>query len=170
MQNLPLPFMAVQEMFYLRKLWYYVLNIQDQQTILYFIHILRKLQTEGEWSKLIYPKTHKSVCSKHCGAPTRFQQLEWGPKSRPDYDQLLLALTMSGRFKTNHQFIKYSFMPCDRVVIRCCQKGNSEIRPYMYIRPTNTKRPLSMQSICCLSMSWLKFRMTTFWTLWNGGL
>ncbi|PSN43163.1 hypothetical protein C0J52_09909 [Blattella germanica] len=29
MQNLPLPFMPVQEMFYLRKLWYYVFNIHD---------------------------------------------------------------------------------------------------------------------------------------------
>jgi hypothetical protein len=29
MQNLPLPFMPVQEMFYLRKLWFYVFNIHD---------------------------------------------------------------------------------------------------------------------------------------------
>jgi hypothetical protein len=29
MQNLPLPFMQVQERFYLRKLWFYVFNIYD---------------------------------------------------------------------------------------------------------------------------------------------
>lgn len=31
MQNLPLPFIPVQEMFYLRKLWYYVFNIFDMK-------------------------------------------------------------------------------------------------------------------------------------------
>ena len=32
MQNLPLPFLPVQETFYLRKLWYYVFNVHDLKT------------------------------------------------------------------------------------------------------------------------------------------
>lgn len=38
MQNLPLPFMPVQKMFYLRKLWFYIFNIHDignQKSIYY---------------------------------------------------------------------------------------------------------------------------------------
>ncbi|KAJ9600387.1 hypothetical protein L9F63_009315 [Diploptera punctata] len=44
MQNMPLPFIPVQEMFYLRKLWYYVFNIHDigRGTSIFYTY------TEGE--------------------------------------------------------------------------------------------------------------------------
>lgn len=90
MQNLPLPFMAVQEMFYLRKLWYYVLNIQDQQTkksVYYTYPEETANRGPHEVSSFILKLINQYVPNTVEHLPTRFQQFEWGPKSRPDYDQ-----------------------------------------------------------------------------------
>lgn len=119
MQNLPLPFIPVQEMFYLRKLWYFVFNIKDFQSGVSVFYNY----PEGEGHKgpdevstfildFIEQYVSKDVEILHvfcdaCGGQNRNHTLV----------RMLLTLTMNGRFKEIH--LQYpvrghSFMPCDR--------------------------------------------------------
>uniref|UniRef100_A0A1B6EE39 DUF4371 domain-containing protein n=1 Tax=Clastoptera arizonana TaxID=38151 RepID=A0A1B6EE39_9HEMI len=119
MQNLPLPFMPVQEMFYLRKLWYYVFNISDLSNK----HSVFFTYSEGtdkkgpdevctfinQYIESYIPLTvkHLHVFSDACG----------GQNHNHTLSRFLLALTMSGRFETINQYYPvrgHSFMPCDR--------------------------------------------------------
>lgn len=119
MQNLPLPFLPVQEMFYLRKLWLYVFcvhNLSDNSSVFYTYH-------EGEGKKgpnevcsfLSHYITNflpESVSKLHvfsdaCGGQNRNHTLT----------RLLSSLTVTGRFQNICQYFPvrgHSFLACDR--------------------------------------------------------
>lgn len=119
MQNLPLPFLPVQEMFYLRKLWLYVFcvhNLSDNSSVFYTYH-------EGEGNKgpdevcsfLSHYITNflpESVSKLHvfsdaCGGQNRNHTLT----------RLLSALTVTEKFNSIRQYFPvrgHSFLACDR--------------------------------------------------------
>lgn len=120
MQNLPLPFLPVQEMFYLRKLWFYVFNVCDMKNNKAYFYTY----SEGEANKgpnevcsmvLSFIDNHVPddvkelhVFSDACGGQNRNHAL----------CRLLCSLTMTNRFKVVHQYYPvrgHSFMPCDRM-------------------------------------------------------
>lgn len=119
MQNLPLPFLPVQEMFYLRKLWLYVFcvhNLSDNTSVFYTYH-------EGEGNKgpdevcsfLSHYITNflpESVSKLHvfsdaCGGQNRNHTLT----------RFLSALTVTEKFNNICQYFPirgHSFLACDR--------------------------------------------------------
>ncbi|PSN40966.1 hypothetical protein C0J52_22716 [Blattella germanica] len=117
-QNLPLPFMPVQEMFCLRKLWYYVFNIHaiGRGTSVFYTYtedealrgpnevcscVLDFINQISEEVKILY------VFNDACAGQNRNHTLT----------RLLATLTMNGRFSVIHQFYPirgHSFLPCDR--------------------------------------------------------
>lgn len=119
MQNLQLSELPEQEMFYLRKLWLYVLNVHNLKTneSVFYSYL------EGSGKKgphevctmiLKYINTQISpevkelyIFSDACGGQNRNHTLV----------RMLLALTMTGRFSKIHQYFPvrgHSFLPCDR--------------------------------------------------------
>lgn len=119
MQNLPLPFLPVQDMFYLRKLWLYVFcvhNLSDNSSVFYTYH-------EGEGNKgpdevcsflshYITNFLSESVSKLHvfsdaCGGQNRNHTLV----------RLLSALTVTEKFQSISQYFPvrgHSFLACDR--------------------------------------------------------
>lgn len=118
MQNLPLPLIPVQEMFYLRKLWLNVFNIHDigkERTVFY-------IYPEG-----IGKKGPNEVCSFVLDfineIPEEVKELHVfsdacaGQNRNHTLTRLLMALTMTGRFAVINQYYPirgHSFLPCDR--------------------------------------------------------
>lgn len=140
MQNLQLPELPVQEMFYLRKLWLYVFCVHDLKTnksvfytyqegsgnkgpnevcTMLLRHINNKIPPEV---KELY------VFSDACGGQNRNHTLV----------RMLLALTMTGRFLKIHQYFPvrgHSFLPCDRnfaTVKRSVKKHDRVYTPAQY--------------------------------------
>ncbi|PSN34606.1 hypothetical protein C0J52_22019 [Blattella germanica] len=119
MQNLPLPLLSIQEMFYLRKLWHMVFcvhKLADDKSVFYTYH-------EGTCKKgpdevcsfvmdfvttCIPPEVQiLHVFSDACGGQNRNHTLI----------RLFLSLTTCGRFQEIHQYFPvrgHSFLPCDR--------------------------------------------------------
>lgn len=118
MQNLPLPKIPVQEMFYLRKLWLYVFCIHDVKTgSANFYTYPEGVAKRGpdEVCSLLWLKiqdmspTIKTlhIFSDACGGQNRNNTLV----------RFLLALVSLGRFDTIHQYFPvrgHSFLQCDR--------------------------------------------------------
>lgn len=152
MQNVPLPQLPVQEMFYLRKLWLYVFsvhNLKTNESMFYTYQegsgkkgpnevctlILKYIQTKiPDEVKELY------IFSDACGGQNRNHTLV----------RMLLALTMTGRFsKINHYFPVrgHSFLPCDRnfaTVKRAIRKFDRVYTPAQYneiIENAKTKNP-----------------------------
>lgn len=120
MQNLPLPFLPVQEMFYLRKLWFYVFNvyvIKNDKAYFY-------TYPEGEGNK-----GPNDVCSMVLDfienfVPAEVKELHvfsdacGGQNRNHALCRLLCTLTMNNRFKVIQQYYTirgHSFLPCDRM-------------------------------------------------------
>lgn len=118
MQNLPLPKIPVQEMFYLRKLWLYVFCIHDIKTDSADFYVY----PEGEakrgpdevcsmlWLKIknMSPEIKElHVFSDACGGQNRNNTLV----------RFFLALVATGRFRKIYQYFPvrgHSFLQCDR--------------------------------------------------------
>ncbi|XP_046684222.1 uncharacterized protein LOC124370001 [Homalodisca vitripennis] len=140
MQNLPLPHLPVQEMFYLRKLWYYVFKIFDlkNDTAVFYNYpegIANKGPDEVASFILNYVEnfipntvTELHVFSDACGGQNRNHTL----------CRVLTALTMNNRFKIIHQYFPirgHSFMPCDRtfaVIKRAVRRHDRIYSPDQY--------------------------------------
>lgn len=139
MQNLPLPLIPVQEMFYLRKLWLNVFNIHDirnERSVFY-------IYPEGEGKK-----GPNEVCSFILDfikdIPEEVKELHVfsdacaGQNRNHTLTRLLMALTMTGRFKIINQYYPvrgHSFLPCDRnfsVIKRAVRKLDRIYSPGQY--------------------------------------
>ena len=119
MQNLPLPKIPVQEMFYLRKLWLYVFCIHDMKTgssnfYIYPEGIAKRGPDEVcslLWLKIqdMSPTVKElHIFSDACGGQNRNNTLV----------RFLLTLVSLGRFHTIHQYFPvrgHSFLQCDRI-------------------------------------------------------
>lgn len=120
MQNLPLPFLPVQEMFYLRKLWFYVFNIYDMKNNKAYFYTY----AEGEANK-----GPNEVCSMVLSfiqnhMPNEVKELHvfsdacGGQNRNHAFCRLLSSLTMTNRFNVVQQYYPvrgHSFLPCDRM-------------------------------------------------------
>lgn len=118
MQNLPLPAIPVQEIFYLRQLWCFVFGIHDLKTKngkFYCYHEGKGNKTPDEvcsflldyFNDVLPPSVEHLILSDGCV----------GQNKNHTVVRFLLNLTDSGRFKTiTHYFpIRgHSFLPCDR--------------------------------------------------------
>lgn len=140
MQNLPLPAMPVQDMFYLRKMWYYVFNAQDLQTgqsVFYNYPEGQALKGPNEVCTFLHnfienyvPKEVEilNVSSDACGGQNRNHILL----------RLLLTLSNNGRFKEIHHYYPvrgHSFTPCDRtfgLIKRAIRKHDRLYIPEQY--------------------------------------
>lgn len=140
MQNLPLPMIPVQEMFYLRKLWLNVFNIHDiknERSVFY-------IYPEGEGKKgpnevcsfifnFIQENIPEEVKELHV-----FSDACAGQNRNHTLTRLLVALTMTGRFKIINQYYPvrgHSFLPCDRnfsVIKRAVRKLDRIYSPGQY--------------------------------------
>lgn len=141
MQNLPLPFMPVQEMFYLRKLWYYVFNITEMKnnhSVFYTYEEGTAKKGPDEVCSFVQNYVdhfipgnikHLHIFSDACGGQNRNHALS----------RFILTLTMTGRFETINQYYPirgHSFMPCDRtfgVVKRAVKKYDRIYSPEKYV-------------------------------------
>lgn len=137
MQNLPLP---VQEMFYLRKLWYYVFNVHSlcSDTSVFYTYTEGDAQrgpNEVSTSILDFITEHvpKEVKTLHV-----FSDACAGQNRNHTLTRLFAALSMNGRFQVIHQYFPirgYSFLPCDRnfsVVKRSLKKFDRIFSPDQY--------------------------------------
>ena len=119
MQNLPLPFIPVQEMFYLRKLWLYVFcihNVKNNSSKFYTYHEGIACKGPNEVcsfisdyiDKYIPPEVKElHIFSDACGGQNRNHTVT----------RFMMALTMTGRFKVIQQYFPvrgHSYLPCDR--------------------------------------------------------
>lgn len=141
MQNLPIPFLPVQEMFYLRKLWFYVFNIYDFKNDKAYFYVY----PEGNASR-----GPNEVCSMVLdfvtnNIPAEVQELHvfsdacGGQNRNHPLCRLFSALTMKNKFKViNHYYPVrgHSFMPCDRTfgtVKREVRRHDRVYSPEQYI-------------------------------------
>lgn len=140
MQNVPLPALPVQEMFYLRKLWLYVFsvhNLTTNEAVFYTYHEGSGKKGPNEVCTMLLdyintkiPAEVKEiyVFSDACGGQNRNHTLL----------RLLLALTMTGRFNVIHHYFPvrgHSFLPCDRdfaTVKRAIRKFDRVYTPLQY--------------------------------------
>lgn len=152
MQNLPLPLLPVQEVFYLRKLWFYVFNVYDIKNDKAYFYTY----PEGEGNK-----GPNDVCSMVLDfvthhIPEEVQELHvfsdacGGQNRNHALCRLLCSLTMNNRFKVIHQYYPirgHSFMPCDRMfgtVKREVRRHDRVFSPEQYnsmIRSAKKKQP-----------------------------
>ncbi|XP_069687193.1 uncharacterized protein [Periplaneta americana] len=158
MQNLPLPNIPVQEMFYYRQLWvinFNIHNLKDHTAHFYSYHEGTGHKSPNEVCSLFLnyienyvPSSVKEfyLFSDNCG----------GQNKNHTVIRLLLALTQMGRFnKIIHYFPRrgHSFLPCDRdfgVVKRKLRKTDRVYVPEQYntlIHQENTNNRFSVESV-----------------------
>lgn len=148
MQNLALPFIPVQEMFYLRKLWHYVFcihNISSNMSVFYTYHegLGRKGPDEvcsfiSHYIENFIPNsvTELHVFSDACGGQNRNHTLT----------RFLLGQTVSGRFDIVEQYYPirgHSFLPCDRnfsTIKRVIRRNDRVFVPEQYNDIISTAR------------------------------
>lgn len=140
MQNLPLPFMPVNDMFYLRKVWQYVFGIHDIKTngaTFYTYHEGTAKRGANEVTSFLqdYIKqipetvTELYVFSDACGGQNRNHTLV----------RFFLNLTLNRRFKVIHQYFPirgHSFLPCDRdfgIIKRAIRRHDRIYTPLQYV-------------------------------------
>lgn len=144
--------MPVQEMFYLRKLWYYVFNVHSlgNDISVFYTHTEGDAQRgPNEVSTAILdfitqhiPDEVKTlhVCSDACAGQNRNHTLT----------RLFTALTMNGRFQVINQYFPirgHSFLHCDRnfsVIKRSLKKFDRIYSPDQYneiITSSKKKKP-----------------------------
>ncbi|KAE9522462.1 hypothetical protein AGLY_017123 [Aphis glycines] len=150
MQNLPLLFMPVQEMFYLRKLWFYVFNIHDiskNRSVFYTYTEGTAKRGSNEVCSFLHdffntiPDKVKElhVFSDACGGQNRNHTVT----------RMLLAMTMNNRFSIIHQYFPirgHSFLPCDRnfsVIKRAVRKFDRIYVPSQYENLIKTAKKFS---------------------------
>lgn len=150
MQNLLLPFMPVQEMFYLRKLWFYVFNIHDigkNRSVFYTYTEGTAKRGPNEVCSFLnnffntIPDEVKElhVFSDACGGQNRNHTVT----------RMLLAMTMKNRFSIIHQYFPvpgHSFLPCGRnfsVIKRAVRKFDRIYIPSQYENLIKTAKKFS---------------------------
>lgn len=140
MQNVPLPALPVQEMFYLRKLWLNVFSVHNfatNEAVFYTYHEGSGKKGPNEVCTMILDYINTKVppevkelyvFSDACGGQNRNHTLI----------RLLMALTMTGRFSAIHHYFPvrgHSFLPCDRdfaTVKRAIRKFDRVYTPTQY--------------------------------------
>lgn len=119
MQNLPLPEIPVQEIFYMRQLWVNVFNIHDLKTdksVVYLYHEGNGKKGANEVCSFLshyiehyVPDTVKNLTLFSDGCP--------GQNKNHTMVRMCMGLTATGRFQSiTHNFPErgHSFLPCDR--------------------------------------------------------
>nr|CAD7402945.1 unnamed protein product [Timema poppensis] len=142
MQNLPLPHVPVQEIFYFRQLWvnnFCIQNVVTGKSEMYVYHegLARKGPNEvcsfiKHYIDYVLPKKVKvlHVFSDSCGGQNRNHTVA----------RFLSALTVTGRFSKIFQYFPvrgHSFLPCDRdfgVIKRYLKKIDRVYTPDQYAR------------------------------------
>lgn len=150
MQNLPLPCMPVQEMFYLRKLWHYVFcvhSLGDNKSTMYTYHEGVAKKGANDVCSMIndYIKTSVNekvktlyVFSDACPGQNRNQTMV----------RYFLSLTLMKRFNEIQVFFPtrgHSFLPCDRdfgVIKRVIRRHDRVYSPEQYNRMIETAKNL----------------------------
>lgn len=140
MQNLPLPHLPVQEMFYLRKLWLNVFcinNIKNNISVFYTYHEGVASKGPNEVCSFVLDYIEKYI-------PAEIKELHifsdgcGGQNRNHTVTRLLMALTMTGRFRVIYQYFPvrgHSFLPCDRnfaTIKRSVRRHDRIYAPHQY--------------------------------------
>lgn len=152
MQNLPLPCMPVQEMFYLRKLWHYVFcvhSLGDNKSTMFTYHEGVANKGANEVCTLLYHYINNSV-DPQVKTLYVFSDACPGQNRNHTLVRLFLSLTITRRFNEVHVFFPirgHSFLPCDRnfgVIKRVIKRHDRIYTPDQYntmISTAKTKQP-----------------------------
>lgn len=156
MQNLPLPQIPVQEVFYKRQLWvntFAIADLKSRHTILYVYHEGNGKKGANEVSSFLhdYCKNHmpKEITELHLfsdGAP--------GQNKNHTMIRTCLGLTQATALKTIvHRFPErgHSFLPCDRefgVYKRAIKRHDRIYTPKQYVEiMANSKQNVTIQMV-----------------------
>lgn len=160
MQNLPLPAMPVQDIFYLRKLWYFVFNAQDLKTgqsVFYNYPEGEALKGPNEVCSFLHDFIENYV-PKEVEILHIFSDACAGQNRNHTLIRFLLTLTMNKRFKEIHEYFPvrgHSFMPCDRtfgLIKRVIRKHDRIYVPDQYkelICKSKAKQPTFLVTDVC---------------------
>lgn len=152
MQNLPLPSIPVQDIFYLRQLWVYLFGVHDLisgKAVMYTYHEGFAKKSPDEVHSLLNdyltnerPKDIKKLVI--------FSDLCGGQKRNHPICRYLMSLTNRGVFEEiTHYFplCGHSFLPCDRdfgLVKRCVKRSDRIYTPEQYtelvLKSNNTQK------------------------------
>lgn len=140
MQNLPLPFMPVNDVFYLRKVWQYVFEIHDIKTnaaTFYTYHEGTAKRGPNEVASFLedyIKQIPDNVTELHV-----FSDAAGGQNRNHTLIRFFLNLTMNGRFTVIHQYFPirgHSFLPCDRdfgLIKRAIRRHDRIYTPMQYV-------------------------------------
>lgn len=140
MQNLPLPDMPVNDMFYLRKLWQYVFGVHNLKTNdATFYTYFEGTAKRGSNEVASFLKDYLDTIPKQITELHIFSDACGGQNRNHTIIRLLSALTMHGRFTEIHQYFPvrgHSFLPCDRdfgLIKRIVRRRDRIFTPMEYI-------------------------------------